>query len=133
MYTLIITIFLLLIMSESWWARYTPHFYLFIILSLYILFKYEKKNLISNIYVAIILINTLIPFMGNSYYTLKNSIQIHKELKSLSNTEIKLNVNGMNGIVYNLKDYHVTYHITKENEKKELYYHYLTYQGEEDE
>ena len=75
----------------------------------------------------------LIPFMGNSYYTLKNSIQIHKELKSLSNTEIKLNVNGMNGIVYNLKDYHVTYHITKENGKKELYYHYLTYQGEEDE
>ena len=133
LYTLVITIFLLLIMSESWWARYTPHFYLFIILSLYILFKYEKKNLISNIYVAIILINTLIPFMGNSYYTLKNSIQIHKELKSLSNTEIKLNVNGMNGIIYNLKDYHVNYHITKENEKKELYYHYLTYQGEEDE
>lgn len=133
LYTLIITIFLLLIMSESWWARYTPHFYLFIILSLYILFKYEKKNLISNIYVAIILINTLVPFMGNSYYTLKNSIQIHKELKSLSNTEIKLNVNGMNGIIYNLKDYHVTYHIMKENGKKELYYHYLTYQGEEDE
>ena len=132
-YTLAITILLLLIMSESWWARYTPHFYLFIILSLYIIFKYGKNKIIATIYTALILINTLIPLMGNSYYTLKNSIKIRNDLNSLSNKEIKLNVNGMNGIIYNLKDYHVIYHITEEKQNQELYYHYLNYQGEEHE
>lgn len=133
LYTLFITCGLLIFMSESWWARYTPHFYLFLLLSLYILFRYGKHPFTKKIYVAIILVNALIPFCGNTYYTITNSIQIRKTLCQLSGKKIKVQINGMNGIVYNLKDYHIKYSFTKSNQKNELYYHYLTYQEYKDE
>lgn len=128
LYTLGITVLLLLVMSESWWARYTPHFYLFILLSLYILLKYGKYKKISLLYITLISINTLLPLAGNSYYTLKNSIQIHKDLNNLSGKEIIVNEKGMNGIIYNLKDYNIKYKIDDSIKGKELYYHYLEYQ-----
>ena len=128
LYTLAITSILMIVMSESWWARYTPHFYLFIILSIYILFKYNKCKFINIIYLVIIIINTLIPLAGNSYYTLKNSIQITKDLNNLRGKEILVNLNGMNGIIYNLKDQDIKYILSDETKSNELYYHYLTYQ-----
>ena len=128
LYTLGITILLLIVMSESWWARYTPHFYLFIILATYILFKYSKHKYINSIFITLIIINTLIPLLGNSFYTLKNSITINKELKSLTNKEIKVKINGMNGIIYNLKDYNIKFKLNNKIQGKELYYHYLEYQ-----
>lgn len=128
LYTLAITSILMIVMSESWWARYTPHFYLFIILSIYILFKYNKCKFINIIYLVIIIINTLIPLAGNSYYTLKNSIQITKDLNNLRGKEILVNLNGMNGIIYNLKDHDIKYILSDETKSNELYYHYLTYQ-----
>ena len=115
-------------MSESWWARYTPHFYLFIILATYILFKYSKHKYLNSIFITLIIINTLIPLLGNSFYTLKNSITINKELKSLTNKEIKVKINGMNGIIYNLKDYNIKFKLNNKIQGKELYYHYLEYQ-----
>lgn len=127
LYTLGITSLLLIVMSESWWARYTPHFYLFIIISIYILFRYSKHKLINNIYLSIITINTLIPLAGNSYYTFKNSINIIRDFNNLENKEIIVNTNGMNGIVYNLKDYNIKYMLDSRVNNNELYYHYLTY------
>jgi len=127
LYTLGITVLLLLVMSESWWARYTPHFYLFIILSLYILLKYGKHKKINFLYIILISVNTLLPLAGNSYYTLKNSIQIHKDLSNLSCNEIIVNEKGMNGVIYNLKDYDIKYKINEKVTGKELYYHYLEY------
>ncbi|MDD6224553.1 MAG: hypothetical protein PUB18_06120 [bacterium] len=129
LYTLGITVLLLLIMSESWWARYTPHFYLFIILSLYVLLKYGKTKKIHLLYIVLILANTLLPLVGNCYYTLKNSLQIHRDLTSLSSQEIIVNEKGMNGVIYNLKDYDIRYNIDATIQGQELYYHYLEYQG----
>ena len=127
LYTLSITVLLLIVMSESWWARYTPHFYLFIILSLYILLKYSNHKKLNLIYILIISINTLLPLAGNTYYTLKNSITILKDFNNLENKEILINTNGMNGIVYNLKDYDINYKIDNTITGTELYYHYLEY------
>lgn len=127
LYTLSITVLLLLVMSESWWARYTPHFYLFIILSLYVLLKYGKYKKLNWLYIILISINTLLPLAGNSYYTLKNSIQIHKDLNNLSGKKIIVNEKGMNGIIYNLKDYNIKFEIDEKVTGKELYYHYLEY------
>ncbi len=127
LYTLFITTILLLLMSESWWARYTPHFYLFILLSLYLLFRYGKRKALTNLYTILIIMNTLIPFLGNTYYTFKNSIQIHHDLKQLSHQTIIVNIKGMNGVLYNLKDYHIKYQLQDIN-GSELYYHYLEYQ-----
>lgn len=128
LYTLAITVILMIAMSESWWARYTPHFYLFIILSVYILLKYNKHKLINIVYLSIIIINTLIPLVGNSYYTLKNSIKITKDLGNLKGKEILVNINDMNGVIYNLKDNDINYVLNEENNGSELYYHYLSYQ-----
>lgn len=132
LYTLGITIILLTIMSESWWARYTPHFYLFIILSAYILLKYGKSKKVKMLYCFIIAINTMAPLAGNAYYTLKNSIQIQRELERLSNKQVNINLHAMNGILYNLKDFHIEYHLDDDLEGKELYYHYTEYQKEEE-
>lgn len=128
LYTLGVTSLLLVVMSESWWARYTPHFYLFIILAIYVLFKYSKDKWLINIFVVLIIINTLIPFGGNTFYTLKNSININRELKKLTNKEIQVKVNGYNGIIYNLKDYDIEYKLNDKINGSELYYHYLEYQ-----
>ncbi len=95
---------------------------------MYILFKYGKNRPIKWIYTILILINTLIPLAGNTYYTLKNSFEIHKDLNNLSAKEIIVNVKGMNGIIYNLKDYHIKYQLDSTLTGKELYYHYLEYQ-----
>lgn len=131
LYTLFITSILLVFMSESWWARYTPHFYLFIILSLYVLFKYNKHKYLNIIYTSIIILNTLFPLLGSNYYTFINSIKIRNNLLKLENKEIDININGMNGIIYNLKDYNISYNIVKEKLDTELYYHYLTYEEKE--
>ena len=127
LYTLGITVLLLIVMSESWWARYTPHFYLFIILSLYVLLKYSKFKFINIIYIGLITVNTFLPLAGNTYYTLKNSIKIISDLSNLSNKEIIVNTKGMNGVIYNLKDYDVSYKIDNSLVGDELYYHYLEY------
>ena len=133
LYSLGITLLLLVGMSESWWARYTPHFYLFTLISLYIMLRYNKKKWINIIYILLISINTLIPLLGNSYYTLKNSITILKDFKSLRNKEIVLKENNYHGILYNLKDYKIKYKIDDTIEGKELYYHYLEYVGDNNE
>lgn len=127
-YTLGITVLLLIIMSESWWARYTPHFYLFILISFYILLKYGKCKIVNLLYTMLVVINTLFPLLGNSYYTLKNSLLILKDFKKLSNQEIVVNEKGMNGVLYNLKDFHINYKLDNSISGKELYYHYLEYQ-----
>lgn len=127
LYTLGITLLLLIVMSESWWARYTPHFYLFIIFSLYILYKYGKNKYLRYIYLLLIVINTSIPLLGNTYYTFTNSIKIRGDLKSLGNKEITLKKNDYHGVLYNLKDFNIKFKIEKNVKGKNLYYHYLEY------
>ncbi len=127
LYTLFITIFLLIIMSESWWARYTPHFYFFPLFTLYILLCYGKKKWFSTIFIVYLFLNSLIPLLGNSYYTLTQSIKILKDFHALSHQEIIIEEKGMHGILYNLKDYQISYELQENIEGKELYYHYLEY------
>ena len=114
-------------LGESWWARYTPHFYLFIIFSLYILYKYGKNKYLRYIYLLLIVINTSIPLLGNTYYTFTNSIKIRGDLKSLGNKEITLKKNDYHGVLYNLKDFNIKFKIEKNVKGKNLYYHYLEY------
>ncbi len=128
LYTLGITILLMLVISESWWARYTPHFYFFILLSLYILYKYGKNNILKIGFTFLIIANTLLPLLGNTYYTFRNSISIQKRLNSLSNKEIIVKDSAYFGVFYNLKDYKIKFKISNEIEGKELFYKYLYYE-----
>lgn len=135
LFTLGITTLLLLVMNESWWARYTPHFYLFVILSIYILFEYgkDKRKILSGIYLFIIILNTLVPLLGNSYYCLTNSLKIHQGLNDLKGKEILCDVHGYYGIVYNLKDYGISYQLKEGVNSKKVYYDMIDYQVIDDE
>lgn len=129
LFTLAITTLLLLVMSESWWARYTPHFYLFVLFAVYVLFEYQKKiNKKQLLYLLAIIGNMMLPLLGNSYYVLTNSVKIHDELKSLTNKEIYLDVHGYHGIVYNFKDYDITYSLVDEVNSDQAYYDMVDYQ-----
>lgn len=130
LFTLLITTLLLIIMEESWWARYTPHFYLFVIISSYLVLEYgfKKQKLLNSIYLSMILCNVLLPFTANSYYVLKNSYEIHKELRSLKNKKIALDVHGYHGIVYNFKDYKIKYQLKTGIEKEKIYYEMVDYE-----
>lgn len=125
-YSLGITCLLLLVMSESWWARYNPYFYLFVIYSSYIMLRYNKNKLVNVLYISIIFINSLIPFVGNTYYTFTNSIKIRKDFKKLENKKIIVIDKKYNGIYYNLKDYNIKFTFG-DNSNKEMYYHYINY------
>ena len=125
-YSLGITCLLLLVMSESWWARYNPYFYLFVIYSSYIMLRYNKNKLVNVLYISIIFINSLIPFVGNTYYTFTNSIKIRKDFKKLENKKIIVIDKKYNGIYYNLKDYNIKFSFG-DNSDKEMYYHYINY------
>ncbi len=129
-FTLGITILLLLLMNESWWARYTPHFYLFILASVYILFEYgnHKNKKIHSVYVLLIIFNMLLPFLGNSYYVLTNSLKIHNQMRSLRDKEIMLDVHGYHGIVYNFKDYHISYQLKEGISSDKVFYDMVDYQ-----
>ncbi len=135
LFTLGVTTFLLFVMNESWWARYTPHFYLFIIVGIYILFEYGKNNkkLLNGIFILFIVGNTLLPLLGNSYYVLSNSLKIHKQLSSLKEKEIYLDVHGYHGIVYNFKDYGVSYQLVEGTTSEKAYYGMVDYQVISDE
>jgi len=135
LFTLGITTLLLLLMNESWWARYTPHFYLFIIAGVYVLFEYGKnqKKLLNGIYIFLIIVNTLVPLLGNSYYCFTNSLKIHQGLNNLKGKEILCDVHGYYGIVYNLKDYNISYHLQEGVNSNKVYYDMIDYQVINDE
>ena len=130
LYSLGVTCLLLVVMSESWWARYNPYFYLFAIYGLYIMLRYNKNKLVNVLYISIIFINSLIPFVGNTYYTFTNSIKIKKDFKNLENKKIIIIDKKYNGIYYNLKDYNIKFSFG-DNSDKEMYYHYINYKDNE--
>lgn len=130
LYSLGVTCLLLVVMSESWWARYNPYFYLFVIYSLYIMLRYNKNKLVNVLYISIIFINSLIPFVGNTYYTFTNSIKIRKDFKKLENKKIIVIDKKYNGIYYNLKDYNIKFSFGDDSDK-EMYYHYINYKDNE--
>lgn len=133
LFTLGVTTLLLLVMNESWWARYTPHFYLFILTSVYLLFEYRKKYKLSFIYILVILLNMLLPLLGNSYYVLTNTMKIHSELSSLKGKSIYLDPHGYYGIVYNFKDYGISYQLKEGIDSEKTYYGMVDYQVMNDE
>lgn len=128
LYSLGITCLLVVVMSESWWARYNPYFYLFVIFGMYIMLKYNKNRIINALFGLLIAINSLIPLLGNTYYTFTNSIKIRKDFKKLENKKIIIIDKKYNGIYYNLKDYNIKFSFGDEADK-EMYYHYINYKN----
>ena len=115
--------------SEGWWARYNPTMYILIIISLYIMFKYNN-NLINKIFTSLVILNTLIILSLNSIYTLTESYKINKDFRKMRNKTIEYNLNYGEpiGIISNLNDFTIKYKYNSNiKDNKISYYKYLNY------
>lgn len=126
-----ITLLLILVISESWWARYNPENYLFIIILSYLILKYLNNKYLKYGVIGLVVINSLIILLGNTYYSGKESLKINSDLNSISNKDVNIsfNLGDMTGIIYNLNDKDVNYTFVKKDKLSNLsYYKYLNYE-----
>ena len=123
----------MILIGESWWARYVPQFYIIpvstIILLVY-LRKYYNKNVLkiaTYILIAISTINT------NYFFQTKNEeIKIFDiinkdiiEMKTMKNLELKPAVSNLYGYLYTLNDNNIKYKLLNEiaeENKRYMYY-----------
>lgn len=116
--TALIIIITMILVGESWWARYVPQFYLFIIgtiLLAIITRKYFKRKLISYIGILLIvgaaILNALV-FTIPNYELIKSFIEIRRDLKiieRMDNPNVKLPTSDLYGYLYNLNDINIKY------------------------
>lgn len=135
---LILTIFTTMsLITESWWARYTPYLYLIPIFAVAILFLASSKTiklgkifcLLSAMFLVItMLINT--SFFATYITDSKTRTDITKEeLKELSQTTIDniIYINYIHGtlagIEFNLKDYDIKYELVDKTENPGQYFY----------
>ena len=118
---------LILFISESWWARYTPYLYIVPIIALILPMLNNKKiDYIAFIILAIPIIINMNYFVE---YNLKHNYQISKEttkrLDEAQNQKIIIidTFNEFTGMLYNLEDRNITYKIqtTNTNDTQEFY------------
>ena len=110
----------MILVGESWWARYIPQFYILPLMSI-ILLLYEKdhfkKNLmpilLSGILVIAIVLNASGFLWGNlkmlkSFHSINRDI---KEMKQMKNLHLSIAQGECYGFYYTLKDSHVNFEI----------------------
>lgn len=129
LFTLSILLSIILV-GESWWARYIPQFYYMIFIITYIFYNNIKNNKIRNILTYIILILLLINsslFIYNRYKDIETFNKIKEDINYLStnnNNELKLSTYDMFGYYYNLKDKNIKYIVNNKLKEKEIRYIY---------
>jgi len=123
---ILISILLLLCISESWWARYSPYLYLLPIFALLMLFigwnESQKKWLkiffgtISGAMIALLVINSAF-FTGYIVSCAKETASTKEALAKFSENEEKIKVSlsypSHFGAEFNLKDYEIEYDLSK--------------------
>lgn len=130
---IIITILLLLFLSDGWWARYAPYLYLFVLSSL-IPFTNCKNivlKIIFGIYILIILFNSMLCFKIFYYNDLPLSGFSRMEINKINNQKIKVYLveDRFTGVLSNLRDNNIKYYIVdeKDDNMKPLYGNYAYY------
>lgn len=129
LFTLSILLSIILV-GESWWARYIPQFYYMIFIIIYIFYNNIKTNKTRNILTYLILILLLINsslFIYNRYKDIETFNKIEEDINYLStnnNNELKLSTYDMFGYYYNLKDKNIKYIVNNKLKEKEIRYIY---------
>lgn len=110
---LVSILLLLIIIQDSWWARYSPYAYLLVIFPIVICFYFApaKKGNFITIFLLVLLFNNALWLHTSAFY-LKNSSRINQELNSLTNQSIEV-INEINfpGILFNLEDHNIKYKV----------------------
>jgi len=129
----IVIVFIMFVLGEGWWARYSPQIYFIPLMAIYVLLKSRVPclKLIGFILIMITffnswnianrMIDTKIPISGIS----------RMNLEKLSGKEINIQLAHPNfaGALFNLRDYNIDYHITDKIEnKKDLYVRKIYYE-----
>lgn len=125
-----------LFMGEAWWARYSPQLYLIPIIAIFSMFYISNTHkkifnkVIQNIFACIIIGLLLVNVMFFMYWrykdldnnrTIKMSMENLKTLSINNEVEISFNETYYGGILYNLRDYGIRYHLVDEKESKDNY------------
>ena len=122
----VVIIFIMFVLGEGWWARYSPQIYFIPLMAIYVLLKSRVPCLkligfilviitFSNSYdIANRMVTTKIPASGIS----------RMNLEKLNGEKVKIQMADSNytGTLFNLRDYNINYTITDKIEnKKDLY------------
>lgn len=130
-----IVIFLIMfIVSDSWWARYSPQLFLIPVMAVYVLMK--NKNLIIKFGGVVLLLilgfNTVIICRQVISSTIPNSGKTRINLKENENKKMNIHLvsEDYSGVLYNLKDYKIKYHYKEDSlkEGKTLYVGMIYYE-----
>lgn len=107
--------------SESWWARYSPHLYLIPCIAVVMLLLLDLKKwtkIFAYIIVLILMFNNFI-FFCSPIERVKASCQINNTLDSLAGKEIDVELTDeFSGLLFNLEDKEVTYNVVKQKLEK---------------
>ena len=132
----IATIFLmLLLITESWWARYSPYLYLipiFAIVFMYLLYNYSGifakiiVSIISAFLIGCLVVNT--GYFAKYIVECKNKTEIAKEeminyRETTQDNKLKINyIHGtLVGVEFNLKDYNINYELVDKTDNPGKY------------
>lgn len=110
---LILIFGLLLGISESWWARYSPYLYLLVIGALIIAlhdFRLPFMKGFCGLFIALLFVNNFL-FLGEGYYTLRHSPIIAHDLQDVEGRSIIVRFpnESYTGLLFNLEDRDVKY------------------------
>lgn len=126
---------LIVFISESWWARYTPFVYFVPLIAIFFLIKNYKIDINKTYFaiVSIIMILNLSLFIEhNLMVNLEQSRQIRKTLKWYEKKNKKITIvdsyNNLAGYIYTLEDRNIEYEFsTKRTKKDKELFRYIYY------
>lgn len=120
----------MILVGESWWARYVPQFYYLIFIVMFIFYKNIKNTKFNNIFITILMIAILTNsslFIYNRMKDINTFKNIQEDLNYLSNqnnNELMLSNPELYGYYYNLKDKNIKYIINNNLKEDEIRYVY---------
>lgn len=130
---IIITILLMFFLSDSWWARYAPQLYLFIIIAMILLASKDKifYKLALLCFAVIVFYNSALCFSSFCYNDLKSSGYSRMELNKVRGEKIDVYIayERSTGLLANLRDKDIDYKIVygKSDDMIPLYGNFMFY------
>ena len=116
---LAITFIMIFVLGESWWARYFPQLYFFVLFALLYLNETNVKiaNILLYSYISIVLVNNMLTFYYSTNYSVQFSKDVAKQFYEFNRTysnkgcELTLYTENFHGALYNVIDKEKKYEI----------------------
>lgn len=133
-YLIILAIFLpVLLLGESWWARYVPQLYFISTIALFLLAYFNNLEKNKKIYNILFIIIFSILFINASFFVYSKKqdvisfVQIRTDLREMANNpdlSLQLTDESLFGLYYNFKDYNIKYKYETNIKEENIRYMY---------